>query len=176
MNTIVSYNTDGLFRIDAENRETMNRQHGEETDSGQGQDARTPNITIAFEDEILYAGTPEESDSTNLATGIGRSRRRMPPENASILPFSVCLGGKHVDGMGAPAARGAREVFYSFSEKLDWDLLTQADVLLNFCGDGVVEVLLQDIEDTGQTADFEEFLLDNFGEEWPEKDDAERPD
>jgi hypothetical protein len=73
--------------------------------------------------------------------------------------------------------RTAQDIFDRFAERLGWDFGTQADVLVNWCSDeNVIEPLLQHIQLTGQTDDFEEFLIDNFGDEQPEDDGAERPD
>jgi hypothetical protein len=50
-------------------------------------------------------------------------------------------------------------------------------VLVNWCSEeNIIEPLLQRIQVTGQTDDFEEFLIDNFGDEQPEVDGAARPD
>ena len=73
--------------------------------------------------------------------------------------------------------RTTQNIFDRFAERLGWDFGTQADVLVNWCGDeNIIELLLQHIEVNGQTDDFEEFLSDNFEDEQPEVDGAERPD
>lgn len=65
--------------------------------------------------------------------------------------------------VGAIGPHGVQEVFNSFAERLGWDFEIQADVLLNFCGEDMIEPLLQHIQEVGQTEDFAEFLTDNFG-------------
>lgn len=63
--------------------------------------------------------------------------------------------------------RTAEELFADFSERFGWDSETQADVLVNWCGESLIEPLLRHIQEAGQTGDFEEFLIDNFEEEKP---------
>ena len=46
--------------------------------------------------------------------------------------------------------------------------------LRNWCGEDIIEPLLRHIQNVGQTADFDEYLISNFGEVEPEDD--ERPD
>ena len=37
-------------------------------------------------------------------------------------------------------------------------------MLVNWCGESLIEPLLRYIQEADQTEDFEEFLIDNFGE------------
>ncbi len=72
--------------------------------------------------------------------------------------------------------RTAEEVFNQFTERFGWDFEIQAHVLVNWCGEGMIEPLLRYIQEAGQTEDFEEFLIENFGEPEPKGRSAEEPD
>lgn len=58
----------------------------------------------------------------------------------------------------------AQEVFCRYSRRPGWDFSTKADVLVNWFGEQMIEVLLEEIQDAEQAEDFEEFLADNLGE------------
>jgi hypothetical protein len=60
-------------------------------------------------------------------------------------------------------SRTAKDIFETFSDRLGWDFEIEADVLVNWCLEGLIEPLLQYIENAGQTDDFEDWLIDNFG-------------
>ncbi len=60
--------------------------------------------------------------------------------------------------------RTAEEVFEKFAQRFGWDFEIQADVLVNWCGESMIEPLLRYIQEAEQTGDFEEFLIDNFGD------------
>jgi hypothetical protein len=55
---------------------------------------------------------------------------------------------------------------------LGWDFARQADVLVNWFDEGMIEPLLQLIQGEGKTEDFEEFLADNFGDDTPPREDG----
>jgi hypothetical protein len=61
-------------------------------------------------------------------------------------------------------SRTAKDVFDDFSQRLGWDVEMQADVLANWCLEGMIEPLLRYIQEAGQTDDFDDWLILNFGE------------
>jgi len=64
--------------------------------------------------------------------------------------------------IGAPTAQ---DVFESYAARLGWDFEMQAHVLIHWFDTDAVGPLLQDIQDTGRTEDFAEFLADSFGDD-----------
>jgi hypothetical protein len=68
-----------------------------------------------------------------------------------------------VENGGVTGPHTAQEVFERFSQRLGWDFEIKADVIANWCGEHMIELLLQQIQDDGQSVYFEEFLIDNFG-------------
>lgn len=169
--TITYDNTNGQFRFDDDIHAAMASWHGEIVGSGQCLESCTREIAFAFEDEndaikaskaiegllgayfepakrITLTDEPEEPTSTNPV--IDPDQSRMPRESVSVLASNQRTG------------HDAKVIFDSYSTRLGWDFSTQADVLLNWCGEDMVERLLQYIQEARQTEDFEEFLADNF--------------
>jgi hypothetical protein len=72
--------------------------------------------------------------------------------------------------------RTAEEIFDDFTERFGWDFEIQQDVLVNWCGESLIEPLLRYIQEAGQTDYFQEFLEDNFGDPKSEAGSGEEPD
>ena len=187
--TITYDNADGRFCFDDEIRATMNWWHGEETDSGQDLETLARKITFAFGDEsnaikasralegllgnyfepvkrITLTDKPEEPKTTNSV--IDPDQSQLPQESASVLGSNRCAGLKHRNDIGATGP-DAKAIFDSFAERLGWDFGVKADVLLNYCGEDMIEPLLRHIQEDGQTEDLADFLIDNFGDDQPDR-------
>ena len=162
--TVTYNNADSQFRFDEEIRAMMAWRCGEENDSRHNLATHMREITFVFQDEddvILAAGVLEEKlgDCFKEITWTGRpvettltdepkepkstdpvidlDPSRIPGECPSVLPFSQYAGLKHRNGH-----RGAREVFDSFADRFAWDFGIQQDVLLNYCGENMVEPVI----------------------------------
>lgn len=155
----VSYNNaDGGFRLDDAIRQAMNRRPGAETASGQDTETHMRHISYAFEDE-----GDDSAALADLAEILGdhfeeityTGKPQVPTDTVRLIDLN-----QH--------KRDAHEVFNRYCNRLGWGFATQADVLVNWFGEGMIEPLLRCIQDAGQADDFEEFLADNF------RDDALR--
>jgi hypothetical protein len=98
-------------------------------------------------------------------------------EPAHILTFDPRAGAglKHRTATGAIGVTGhgtAQEVFDDYRSRLGWDFQRQADVLVNWLIEEMIEPLLRYIHEVGQTEDFAEFLAINFRDEQPENVEA----
>ena len=149
--TITYNNADGLFRYDDEIRATMNWWHGDETDSGQDLETRTRNITFAFEDERNAIKASEALEG--LLGEYFEPKSTDAPDQPQVPR----------DSAANQCARSAEAIFDTLSKRLGWDFPMQADVLLNWFGEDMIDLLLQHTQEAGSTEDFEEFLVDNFG-------------
>lgn len=142
----ISYdNNDGLFRLDAQIRQALNRWPGEETDSGQDLETHIREIIYAFEDE--------GDDSLVLV-----DLEEILEEDFTEITYT----GKPEAPIALKSSR-AQDVFSRYSRLLGWDFPKQADVLLYWCGEEMIGPLLQYIQAAGQIRDYEKFLADNFG-------------
>ncbi|MEN6365654.1 MAG: hypothetical protein ABFC88_02435 [Thermoguttaceae bacterium] len=173
-------------------RATMNWWHGREIDSGLDLDAHIRKITFAFDnqDDAIKASRalegllgsyfepverrtitdePKKPKSTDAVIDHAPDTHPTPQESASALTFDQRAGLKYNTAGRATELCTAQEVFNDYRRRLGWDFAVQSDVLVNFCGDNMIEPLLRYIDDSGQTEDFAGFLADNF-----ENDDARR--
>jgi hypothetical protein len=125
--------------------------HGEIVGSGQCPESRTRKITFAFEDE-----SDAIKASRALEGLLGEYFKPKSSDDQSRMPRDLTSN---------QCSRSAEAIFDSFAERLGWDSQRQADVLRNWCGEGMIEPLLRHIQETGNAEDFEVFLIDNFGDD-----------
>lgn len=159
--TVKYSNADGLFRFDEAIREAMRKWRGAEIGSGQNLETHTRDVTYAFEDE---------GDDSAALQDLNEILEDRVGEDEAVYARQAAESSATHQVVILDRPKTAQEVFGRYSRRLGWDFPSKADVLLNWLGEDVIEVLLEQIQDAGQAEDFEEFLADNFGEDVARED------